>query len=294
MEREHSLIIALVIAAALVLVLLLAYALILRKTQNISPTSPESALVSRVIDGDTVEISGGTRIRLLGINAPEMGQNYYGEAKERLEELVLEREVLIESDEEDTDQYGRLLRYVFVNNENVNVKLVEEGLATVYTFRPDARYREQLEEAWNECLRAGTNLCSRPDRIDGGCGDCIGISNFQWNAEGNDCENLNGEYVVLMNTCPDRSCDMGGWTVKDESSRDPYVFPDGFVLQSQSTATLHTGCGTDLTTGTDMDLYWCSSGYNCNAIWNNNQPGDTLYLRNAEGALVLEYGYEGI
>jgi len=112
------------------------------------------------------------------------------------------------------------------------------------------------------------------------------ISSFHWNAEGNDCYNLNDEYVILKNDCL-YSCDLTRWTVKDESARNPYVFPS-FVLASRDTVTLYTGCGTN----TNTKLYWCSSGYSCNAIW-NNKGGDTLYLRNSNGELVLASSYSG-
>lgn len=241
-----------------------------------------TATVSEVIDGDTIDLQSGERVRLLGINTPERGQPYYEEATNRLGELVEGKKVTLEKDVDDKDQYGRLLRYVFLNDRNINVKLVREGLATLYINEPNLKYEDELKEAWNECLNKEINLCKPPEP--GECDNtCIGISYFRWNAEGNDCDNLNGEYVKFENTCPD-SCNLTGWTVKDESSRDPYVFPT-FSLKNKSTVTLYTGCGNN--TGTK--LYWCSSGHICNAVWNND--GDTLYLRNSNSELVLSYSY---
>lgn len=245
------------------------------------------ALVSRIVDGDTVELGTGEKVRLLGINTPERGQPYYEESKNRLKELIEGKEVTLERDITDKDQYGRLLRHVFLNNENVNIKLVREGLATVYIISPNVKYDKELGDAWNECLDEKINLCKPPEREGSVCDkNCIGIPYFKWNAEGDDCYNLNGEYIVFKNSCP-YSCDLKSWTVKDESSRDPYVFPD-FILESGTMVTLYTGCGTN----TNTQLYWCSSGYSCNAIWNNN-GGDTLYLRNSDGELVLSYSYSG-
>ncbi|MHC1624081.1 MAG: lamin tail domain-containing protein [Candidatus Methanospirareceae archaeon] len=93
---------------------------------------------------------------------------------------------------------------------------------------------------------------------------------FHWNAEDNDCYNLNDEYAILKNTCS-HSIDMTGGTVKNEANHI-YTFPD-FTLAGGATVTLYTGSGKDITT----ELYWNSSGHSCNAIWNND--GDTLYLR---------------
>lgn len=246
-----------------------------------SPPSQNTALVSRVIDGDTVELQSGERVRLLGINTPERGQLYYQEAKNRLKELIENKTVILEKDVEDKGKYGRLLRFIFLGNENINVKMVEEGYATLYILRSGMKYEKELKDAWNECLENEVGLC-KPSSDP--CNNrCIGIYYFHWNAEGNDCDNLNDEYVTFKNTC-NLSCNLTAWTVKDESSRDPYIFPD-FVLGSEATVMLYTGCGND----TETELYWCSSGKTCNAIWNNN--GDTLYLRNSDGELVLSYTY---
>lgn len=257
-----------------------------RELQSCTPDSNENtAVVSKVIDGDTIDLENGERVRLLGINALEKGQPCYENATDRLRGLVEGKSVTLEKDVEDKDQYGRLLRYVFLNNENINIKLVREGLATVWVISPNVKYETELNQAQDEAKNSegciwepppsdGENICDNR---------CIGITYFHYDAEGNDCYNLNDEYVKFKNSCS-YSCDMTGWTIKDESSRDPYTFPS-FVLDSEAMVTLYTGCGSN----TDMELYWCSSGYGCNAIWNNG--GDTLYLRNLDGNLVLNYNY---
>ncbi len=246
-------------------------------------TNYQNAIVSKIIDGDTIEVETGERIRLIGINTPERGQPYYQEATNRLKELVEGKNIVLESDVQDKDQYGRLLRYVFVDDLFVNLQLVKEGYATVYIVQPNTKYETSVRNAENEAKILKLNIWKQPTGENICDNRCIGISYFKWNAEGNDCNNLNGEYVTFVNTCS-YSCDLTSWTVKDESSRNPYVFPN-FVLQSEKTVTLYTGCGTN----TQTQLYWCSSGYSCNAIWNNG--GDTLYLRNSNGELVLNYPY---
>ena len=111
--------------------------------------------------------------------------------------------------------------------------------------------------------------------------NCISITNFHYNA-GDDCNNLNNEYVIFKNNCS-YSCDLSNWNVSDASSHS-YLFPS-FTLDSQATFTLYTGNGTDTTT----QLYWKSKYTPCPAIWNNN--GDTLYLRNASRDMILQYSY---
>lgn len=239
-----------------------------------------TAIVSKVIDGDTIKLQTGETVRLLGINTPEMGQQYYEESTNRLKELIEGKTVNLEKDVEDKDQYGRLLRYIYIDNTFVNLEMVREGYADLYIY-PNTKYKNELIKARKECEEKGIRVC-RPSKE---CSRCIGISYFHWNAEGDDCKNLNDEYVIFINTC-NHSFDITGFTVKDESSRNPYIFPS-FILNGGATVTLYTGCGIN----TKTQLYWCSSGYSCNAIWNNN--GDTLYLRDSNGNLCINYSYEG-
>ncbi len=94
------------------------------KTSHFTNVAVENKLVTKVIDGDTVIIEGDYSVRLLGIDADEKGYPCYEAAKQRLEELVLNKEVYLESDGEDQDQYKRYLRYLILNNENIRKKLL--------------------------------------------------------------------------------------------------------------------------------------------------------------------------
>lgn len=96
--------------------------------------------VARVIDGDTVELEDGKRVRFLGINTPEKGFAYYEEAREFLRNLVENKTVRIESSE--LDKYGRILGYVFLDGENVNEKILRAGLATLYYYDRDGYYED--------------------------------------------------------------------------------------------------------------------------------------------------------
>ena len=81
--------------------------------------------VTKVVDGDTLDLNNGDRIRFSGINTPETGECYYQEAKDKLATLVLNKEVFLEKDKSDTGKYGRKLRYVYINNQSVNFILVQ-------------------------------------------------------------------------------------------------------------------------------------------------------------------------
>lgn len=108
-------------------------------------TSENRVFVTKIIDGDTI-LAEGEHIRLLGIDADEKGYDCYKEAKMRLENLILNKEVFLEKDITEKDQYGRLLRYVIFNGENINIKLVKEGLV-VARFYNDRKYKEEILDA---------------------------------------------------------------------------------------------------------------------------------------------------
>ncbi len=118
--------------------------------------SLSSHMVTKVIDGDTIEvdINGETkRVRYIGIDTPEIGNSgrsdecYANEATKRNQELVSGKLVQLEKDISETDKYGRLLRYVYVDDVLVNLRLVEEGYADVLTYPPDVAKADIFNDA---------------------------------------------------------------------------------------------------------------------------------------------------
>jgi micrococcal nuclease len=121
--------------------------------------------VTEIIDGDTLIIERGNYIRLIGINAPEKTKPFYEESKAFLASLILDKEVRIEADLDNSDNYGRLLRYVFVKSSAtnkeifVNAALVKYGYAELMFVEPNEKYKKQLEKARLDCLELKENLC---------------------------------------------------------------------------------------------------------------------------------------
>lgn len=110
----------------------------------------QSATVTFVVDGDTVEINTGERVRLIGIDASERGEPYYVESRNKLSELVLNKQVRMEKDVSNTDRYSRLLRYLYIGDTFVNLEMVRQGYATAYTYPLDVKYSEQFLSAEQE------------------------------------------------------------------------------------------------------------------------------------------------
>lgn len=128
------------IAVALIL---LAAALVQYSLPKLPITS--NAVVTRIVDGDTIVIEGGERVRLLDIDTPEKGQPCYSNATLRLKQLIYGKDVLLKSRGDDKDTYGRLLRYVFVNSTDINLQMVREGWAHLYVYSKGPDYNRYVE-----------------------------------------------------------------------------------------------------------------------------------------------------
>jgi micrococcal nuclease len=105
----------------------------------------DSVAVLEVIDGDTIVIEGGYRVRYIGIDSPEIDEFYYLEAKQMNAELLDGKKVRLEKDITDKDKYGRLLRYVYVGDVFVNAEMVRQGCAWAMAYPPDIKYLVYLE-----------------------------------------------------------------------------------------------------------------------------------------------------
>ena len=234
-------------------------------------SEPEEFEVEQVIDGDTIKLETGQRVRLIGINTPESGHPYYSEATEKLKELIGDSKVTLKKDVEDKDQYGRLLRYIYVNDTFINLEMVRTGMATSYEFEPNVKHTSDFDAAETQAKNAKIGIWSPSPYF-------LSISELNYDAPGNDNDNLNGEYITFTNEV-NTSLDLTDWMVLDESNND-YNFPS-FSLENASSITLYIGSGTDSQT----ELYWGST----KSIWNND--GDELFLRDSQGLLVVHYKY---
>jgi micrococcal nuclease len=115
----------------------------------------ETKVVTKIVDGDTVIIEGGDSVRLLGMDTDERGYPCYSEASKRLEGLILGKEVYLEHEGEDKDQYGRLLRYIFLDDENINLIMVKEGLAVARFDADNTRYKDDFVSAEKYAMENG-------------------------------------------------------------------------------------------------------------------------------------------
>jgi len=250
-------------------------------SESSSINANRSVKVTRVLDGDTIEIESGERVKYLGINAPESGQPFFTEATRENERLVAGRTVALEFDVQTQDRYKRLLAYVWVGDVLVNEEIVKNGYAVIETIQPNVKYQDLIlkaqQEARNACRGLWAGLCSQNKEV-----SCIRIVNINADAPGNDNENKNGEWIEIKNTCS-QAISMESWFLKDSSASNKYEFKD-FTLEGSKSVIIYSGCGKD----TQDKLYWqCPEGQY--AIWNNT--GDHAFLYDASNNLITEYQY---
>lgn len=125
--------------------------------------------VKNVIDGDTIELSGGVKVRYIGIDTPEtmkragttwlfQPETFGVVARDFNAGLVKDRDVRLEFDIVKKDKYGRWLAYVYVDDILVNLEMVKLGYATVYTFPPNLKHYEELLKAQEKAMFAEDGL----------------------------------------------------------------------------------------------------------------------------------------
>ena len=125
------------------------------------PTTVAATMVTRVVDGDTVEVSTGAKIRLIGIDTPEVGQCGYAPAAQRLQALVAGKGVtLTPGARDDVDKYGRLLRYLDVAGTDAGYTLVQEGLAIARYDSRDGYGRHARQDLYVAADSVSASVCA--------------------------------------------------------------------------------------------------------------------------------------
>lgn len=247
-----------------------------------APPQARPARVEHLTDGDSFDIrwldtGEADEVRLLGINAPETGACFGGVARGALEVLTSDSEILVESI--GRDGFGRVLAIIWVDDIFVNVRLVEQGAALALT--DGGTYGQLISKAQTQAQENESGLwspefCAAADPAD------LIIAEIFENAPGQDNLNPNGEWIDIANSS-DTSADLTNWSIRDESTRHRFFFPNGFVLAGNEQVRVFSGCGDDNATS----LYWCDG----DPVWNNS--GDTAFLVDQDGRFVDTVGYQG-
>lgn len=121
--------------------------------------------VTNVVDGDTIDVSDGTRVRLIGIDTPERGECGYAEATSALGSLVSGKEVfLVAGARDNVDRYDRLLRYVEVSGVDANLEMISSGHAIARYDSRDGYSRHAREDGYvaADATSSSTDACEAP------------------------------------------------------------------------------------------------------------------------------------
>lgn len=132
-----------------------------KSPQTLGTNDEKLYLVTKIIDGDTIQIEGGQKVRYIGIDTPELKDSecFAKEARDKNKELVEGKKVTLQKDVSETDRYGRLLRFVYTENgEFVNDILVKEGYATVSTYPPDVAKQELFKTSQQDAVASNHGL----------------------------------------------------------------------------------------------------------------------------------------
>ncbi len=133
--------------------------------------------VDRVVDGDTFRLENGQRVRLIGINAPELDTPFGDASKRYLQQLIEGKTVELQEDgiSNREDQYGRLLRYVILDGEDINEKMVRDGYAYAF-LRYDFDKRREYKESETTAKQQGLGLWGEDVAVTG-----EGTDDNEWN-----------------------------------------------------------------------------------------------------------------
>lgn len=248
-----------------------------------------TAQVTSITDGDTFDASVdgvSETIRMLGINAPEMEECWGQEATVALTTLIDRQSVLLVAGDEDRDSFGRLLRYVYLETNDdplfINSLMVEDGNAIALQ---DGSSESTVMKAYEaRAFQSGYGMWATF-----ACGDREGVAadrpvirveDLEFDPPGPDAESLGDEYITIVNEGYD-SVPIGGWTLRDESSSNRFVFDGSLVLAPGESVTVATGCDG----GPSGAIHWCAS----QAVWSNG--GDTAIILDTLGNAVVWYTY---
>ena len=254
------------------------------KTVIISSAKMVSATVTRVIDGDTIEVklADGTteKVRMIGIDTPESvhpdasNNTEFGTiASNYTKSQLLNKKVMLEFDVGERDQYNRLLAYVYKDSLMYNAKLAAEGYAHQMTYQPNVRWTNLFQAMVNDARSNDRGLWAY-DAVDGseitGTTGKLVIDNVDYK----------GEIVAITNK-DSKSVNMSGWKLVSIKGNQVYNFPDGFQLASGKTVYVTSGPNAKEGNGY---LKWTTANVH------NNDGQDPTELYDMNGTLISSFG----
>jgi micrococcal nuclease len=255
--------------------------------------------VTSVTDGDTIDVGGcpdAGRVRLLLVDAPELSppaRCFSREATDYVRRHLLGRSVGLERDTRNVDRFDRLLRYVWLDGQLFNERMVRDGMAVLLVIGPDVKHRDRIAAAQTEARAANRGLW-------GACGGVDAPATptppgaatptptrtptpLATPTPGGACEAATARIVSLNKVDEvvviEGSGNMTGWYLISERGEQRFDFPAGFTLNGR----VEIVSDTPAFPNTATRLWWSSA-----AMWNNTLDDDAL-LHDCLGRLVQTF-----
>jgi len=226
---------------------------------------PQYATVVSVVDGDTIKVMMDNTlysVRYIGIDTPESTtqiEPFGKEASEKNAALVSGQEVTMYRDVSETDQFDRILRFIFVGDTFINYELVKQGYATAFRYEPDVSCADLMAQAEVDARAVGFGMWSAQATFESTSpGETLVITTV----------NKEAEFVDIQNKS-NASIDLYGWRLVSEKGSQTCSLSG--AIQPNDTLRIYAQTG--------------ENGFNCNfskSIWNNSEP-DPAVLYNAQG-----------
>lgn len=234
--------------------------------------------VKKVLDGDTVELSDGRRVRYLGINTPEWQEPFSIKAKRLNKSLVEGRTVTLEFDKRRTDGYKRLLAYVFIDGVMVNEKILEKGFAHVFFFPPNLKYNDKFLDVQKKAKIERKGMWAKYD-------ESVTLKITQLKPAENMKGSWTSAYIRVVNLSVER-INLKGYKISNSSGQH-YVFPD-FNLEPGFTAVISDKKGKDgYSYSGQLRLHW----KDLSTAWKKTKG--RAILKNPYNKVIGVYRYKG-
>lgn len=220
----------------------------------------EEAKVLRVVDGDTIEIDRGRgkeKVRFVLVNTPETvhpkkGAEFYGkEASNFTKSQLTGKTVYLQKDTSDTDRYGRLLRYIWIerpssdnpSNEEIKSKcfnaiLLAGGYANLSTFPPDVKYVDLFRQIERQARDGNVGLWNQPFEIDNGNKNFNKTSNNSSNKSSNSSNNV-------VKKTQKKPVQGTGQTINANPKDKAYKYANGMIIANKNSGIYHVSSGRD-------------------------------------------------
>lgn len=239
---------------------------------------PAKGVAESVYDGDTFTLRDGTKVRVSGINTPELKpyEEFGIEARDAAREFLDDRILDLSYGSTAADGYGRAIAWVEVDGKSLQVELIRQGMGHVFLIPPiESEDVDALMQAQAEAKAANLGIWTLETYA-----GALHMTSFHANGPGDDNDNPNGEYIRACNVTQE-PVNIAGYSITNAAG-DRFTLPD-LTVPAGHTVILRSGQGEDQTNPRDqLVAHLGSSG----AVWHNRQ--DTATIWDADGNKVDE------